>query len=391
MTRRDLLRFPALGAVSQAADAGRVTVRDVEVHVVRVNARGNWILVRTRASNGLLGSGDASHGGPDAVTLKHLRAFSELFRGAAVSDIERLRQAALPSIQAAGLAAAVAFSALEMSLWDILGQLYSVPACDLLGGTVNPSLRNYANINRSTPRRDPEGFARMAEQAVAAGFDAVKLAPFDDMPRGASGAVREAFTARGIACAAAVRQAIGPRRDLLIDAHNRFDLERGLDLARRLESLDLFWLEEVCPARPSYEQLAAVNREAKMRTAGGESIFGLRGFLPYVNAQAVDVAMPDVKYCGGMLELKKIAALCEAAGMPVSPHGPASPIGNLAAAHVSAAMPNFLILEFSYGEVPWRAELIDPPEELVNGRIHLRRRPGLGAGLNDRTLVKYRA
>jgi galactonate dehydratase len=92
-----------------------------------------------------------------------------------------------------------------------------------------------------------------------------------------------------------------------------------------------------------------------------------------------------------MLELKKIAAMCEAAGVPVAPHGPASPVGNAAAAQVCATMPNFHILEFSYGEVPWRAELVDPPESLDKGYINLSRRPGLGITLNEKTLAKYKA
>jgi galactonate dehydratase len=100
--------------------------------------------------------------------------------------------------------------------------------------------------------------------------------------------------------------------------------------------------------------------------------------------------MPDVKYCGGMLELKKIAALAEAAGLKVSPHGPASPVGNVAAAHVCAGLRNFLILELAYGEVPWRAELIDPPETLASGFLSLSQRPGLGIRLNEKTVSKYR-
>jgi galactonate dehydratase len=75
--------------------------------------------------------------------------------------------------------------------------------------------------------------------------------------------------------------------------------------------------------------------------------------------------------------------------MPVAPHGPASAVGNLAAAHVCAGLPNFQILEFAYGEVPWRAELVDPPEELVNGYLTLSQRPGLGITLNEKTIARY--
>jgi galactonate dehydratase len=101
--------------------------------------------------------------------------------------------------------------------------------------------------------------------------------------------------------------------------------------------------------------------------------------------------MPDPKYCGGLFELKKIAALAEGAGLLVSPHGPASPVGTTAAAQVSATLPNFLILEFSYGEVPWRAEIVDPPEQIAAGALSLTNRPGLGITLNERTARKFAA
>ena len=87
--------------------------------------------------------------------------------------------------------------------------------------------------------------------------------------------------------------------------------------------------------------------------------------------------------------MKKIAAMAEAAGLLVSPHGPASPVGNVAAAHVSATLPNFNILEFSFGEVPWRAELIEPPEQLSAGNLPLTTRPGFGIDINEKTARKY--
>jgi galactonate dehydratase len=282
-------------------------------------------------------------------------------------------------------------SALEQCLWDIRGKVFGQPVYQLLGGRVQPRIRLYANINRSTEPRTPDGFAEMAARAVAAGFDAVKLAPFDEMPRNLANAEAiEDFTKRAIACAQAVRSSIGPKRDLLIDVHSHLDLRRGLDLARRMEPLNLFWIEEVTPAEP-VENLATINREAKAPTAGGESILGVKGFYPYIREKAVDIVMPDPKYCGGLLELKKIAAIAEGAGLKVSPHGPASPVGTAAAAHVSATLPNFLILESSYGEVPWRAELIDPPEAILDSALNLPKRPGFGIALNERMAKKYSA
>ena len=398
MRRRRVLQSLALAPAAAIAappdrDVSRITVTGLEVFNVKVNARGNWMLTRLSTSAGITGIGDASHGGSDEERMRYLKQFFELLKGRSIYDIEWLRAAAEPAIFKSPRlgTASIALSGLEQALWDIRGKAFGLPAYDLFGGLLRPNIRNYANINRSTEIRSPEGFAGMAERAVAAGFDAVKLAPFDDMPRDLSNAARiEEFTKMGIARADAVRKAIGPERDLLVDVHSHLDLDRGLQLARRMEYLNLFWLEEVTPAVP-VENLARINRDAKMPTAGGESIYGVKGFYPYIAAKAVDIAMPDVKYCGGMLELKKIAAFCEAAEVKVSPHGPASPVGNVAAAHVCATMPNFQILEFSYGEVPWRAELIDPPEALDKGCIQLSHLPGLGIALNEKTLAKYKA
>lgn len=395
MQRRSLLRalgaaplaftpFPAL--VAQARDRPQIT--GLEVFRVHVNKRGDWVLPRLKAEGGLTGLGDASHSGHDDNTLHYLDRFAGILKGRSIFDIAWFRQATVPEIATGGTAAAVAASALEQALWDLSGQALSLPVHALLGGRIQPRIRLYANINRSTEPRNPDGFAKMAARAIADGFDAVKLAPFDDMPRESDAATRERYTAEGIADAQAVRDTIGPNRDLLIDAHSRFNLQEGLGLLPRFDPLKLFWLEEVTPAKP-LSDLAAINKAAKMPTAGGETIQGVAGFYPYIRAEAVDIVMPDVKVCGGILELKKIAALAEGAGLQTSPHGPASPIGNIAAAHAIATVPNFNILEFSYGEVPWRAELVNPPENTSGGALALSDRPGLGLKLNEKTAARY--
>lgn len=383
-----LVPLPLSGA--ETADVRGTMIESFEVFRVKINKLGNWVLVRIKTNNGLTGVGDASHGGSDALKLDLIPKFFEHIKGRSVADVEWLRAQSEPAVFKGGSTAAICMSALEMAMWDVYGKILSVPAYDLFGGRLRQSVRNYANINRSTEERSPEGFARAAEAAKAAGFDAIKLASFDDMPKDLSNEARtEEFTKLGIARADAVRQAIGPKTDLLIDVHSHMDLARGLELCKRMEHLDLFWLEEVVPAKPP-SNLAKINEAAKMPTAGGESIYGVKGFLPYVAAKAVDITMPDVKYCGGMLELKKIAALSEAAGMPVAPHGPASPIGNMAAAHVCLTVPNFHILEFSYGEVPWRSEIVNPPEQLSKGMLTPSSRPGLGLTLNDKIVEKYK-
>ncbi len=404
MKRRTLLggmgALALLSPRAARAEAGRTVIDRLEVFQIRVNKRGNWILPRLSSESGLSGLGDASQSLNDTQCLTYLKQFADMLKGRHVLDVEWFRKAVAPILANTGAygrtPAAVAASALEQCLWDIQGKALSLPAHDLMGGRIQARIRLYANINRSTDPRDPRGFAAMADRAVADGFDAFKLAPFDDMPRDLhvlpnGGADRVAFEAameQGIACARAVRETIGGTRDLLVDAHSHFTVPEGIDLMARMRQLNLYWLEEVTSAQKA-EDLATIRKAAPMPTAGGEGIHGVEGFFPYIQAGAADILMPDVKVCGGMLELKKIAALAEGAGLLCSPHGPASPIGNAAAAQVVATIPNFNILEFSYGEVPWRAELVDPPEQLDKGALLLNGRPGLGHSLNERTAAKY--
>jgi galactonate dehydratase len=396
--RRDFLKgFAALPLATFAAEtrAPKVTVTGLELFRVHVNKRGDWLIARLQTGAGVTGIGDASQSGNtpanDARMLQFLHQFFEAIKGRSIYDVEFLRGIGMPAAERSKLPAAVALSALEQCLWDIRGKVFGLPAYDLFGGRIQRRIRQYANINRSTDPRTPQGFAEMAGRAIADGFDAVKLAPFDEMPRDLSNAaVIEDYTQTGIACARAVRERIGPKRDLLIDVHSHLDVKRGLDLAKRMEPLNLFWIEEVTPPVP-VENLATINREAKMPTAGGELLLGVKGFYPYIKGGAVDIVMPDVKFCGGMLELKKIAAMAEGAGLLASPHGPASPVGNVAAAHICATLPNFNILEFSYGEVPWRAELIEPPERIVDSALPLTDAPGFGITLNEKTAAKYAA
>jgi galactonate dehydratase len=377
--------MPAFAAQPSSAP----TIESLEAFRLPVNKRGDWIIIRLKASNGLTGIGDASQSGHDDETIAWLKRLLDLLRGRSVFDIAWFREASRALIaQSPGAHAIVAASAIEHCLWDLAGKTLGVPTYDLFGGKLRDSVRLYANINRSTDPRTPDGFAAMAGRAVAAGFTAVKLAPFDEISlTEITREERDRLTDRGVACAEAVRAAIGLDHDLLIDTHSRFGLEDGLKLAERLKPLNLFWLEEVTPADPP-ANLAAINRAAPMPTAGGESLLGVAGFYRYIAAGAVDTVMPDVKACGGMLEVRKIAAIAEGAGLKVSPHGPASPVGNLAAAHVSATLPNFSILEFSFGEVPWRADLLEPAERVADGALHLTDAPGFGAQLNEQLLSK---
>ena len=395
MHRRNFLKTAT--AASAAALAGcaaspqpdknarAIKITGLEVFRINVNSRGPWLIARLSTDAGLTGLGDASHSGREDPAIAKLIEYMKVVRGGSIFDIEKLRAHAHPQYAQGGRGVSCALAALEQAMYDLQGQVFGVPCWALFGGKLHDSVRNYANINRSVDERTPAGFSERAGQAIEAGFDAVKIASFDGMPRNGSAAEIEAHTKLGIDCVQAVRDTIGSDNDLLVDAHSNFDYERGLDLIKRMVPLNLFFLEEI--TRP-LDDFARLKAQAPMTIAGGESLFGVQEFHPYIKADPVHITMPDVKYCGGMLELKKIAAMSEAAGMQCSPHGPASPIGNMAAAHVCATMPNFSILEFSYGDaVDWRSEMTDPPEPLTKGGIlKVLDTPGLGYKLNEKLI-----
>ena len=397
MLRRDFLKIAAASAAGLAAcapapapdrNALNIKITGLEVFRIECNRVGHWVVARLSTDAGLTGLGDASHSGGEDPVVGKMTEYMDFLRGGSIFDIEKLRAHAHPQYPEGRRAVSCALSALEQAMYDLQGQALGVPCWALFGGKLRDTVRNYANVNRSVFERTPAAFAERTSQAVEAGFSAVKLASFDGMPRKGSAAEIEAHTQLGIDCIQAVRDAIGPENDILVDAHNNFDYERGLDLMKRLEPLDLFFLEEIIR---DYKEFARLTPLAPMPIAGGESLFGVQEFLPYIEADTVHITMPDVKYCGGMLELQKIAAMSEAAGMHCSPHGPATPIGNMAAAHVCATMPMFSILECSFGDaVEWRADLTFPPEPMEKGgMLRVTDTPGLGYTLNDK-LVEQR-
>ena len=245
----------------------------------------------------------------------------------------------------------------------------------------------YANINRATTPRTPDGFAATAKRAVANGFRAVKAAPFDGFPKAASpdAEIRSAVQ-KGIDCVAAMRAAIGPDVELMVDCHSFFDVPLSIRVARELEQYNLAWYEEpIAPERS--EETQQIRRSIRQPMAGGEILFTVKGFEPLCQRQAVQVIMPDVKHCGGLLEMTRIAAMARAAGISVAPHNPSGPVATMASVHICAGMANFRLLELQWGEVDWRSDLIIPGERFEKGFIDVPSRPGFGIRLND-TLAK---
>src|SRR4029079_14120031 len=143
------------------------------------------------------------------------------------------------------LVSATAFSAIEQAMWDLCGKALGVPVHTLFGGKLRESLPVYANINRATTKRTPDGFAATARAAVEEGFRAIKGAPWDGFPpAGSPDSAIEAAVENGIACVVAMRESVGPDIDVMVDCHSFFNVALAERVARRLEPQRLRWYEE---------------------------------------------------------------------------------------------------------------------------------------------------
>lgn len=391
--------LPALGATEE-----KLLVTDILFYEVKVNARGNWHFVEVKTNKGITGLGEASHGFSAAAKngaadlQAEIKTFFELIKGESPFAIEQFRQRGLKTAAEKGKTAITAFSAIEHALWDLTGKALGVPVYNLLGGKLRDKLKVYANINRATNERDASGrrlistFQANAESALRSGFKAVKLAPFDDMKalKTADQKQIESDIDYAVSCVEAVRKTIGKDVDLLIDVHSHLNKELAISTAKRLEPSDLYWYEEAIDPGKYVADTKAITDAITQGSAGGESIFGRQGFNQIITTRALDIIMPDVKHCGGIQELRFIAAQAETAGnIVVAPHNPSGPISTAASVQVCASIPNFSILEYAYGEVPWRADLLSPAERFEDGYIGVPDTPGLGHKLNEAVLKKH--
>ena len=405
-SRRDVVAGVLLGAVPIPRLFGssrpQLTISGFELFHVKVSVRGNWLFVRLKTDKGLTGLGEASHGtigvgiapaNADARMFPLIAEFFELVRGMSPFDVEAYRARGWQKAKQGGRPAMTAFSAIEQAMWDLAGKALDAPVYDLLGGKLRDELEVYANINRATNGdRSPEAFARNAKLVLADGFRAVKAAPFDSVRKLSNPAAEVwADIENGIACVEAIRKAVGPDVKVLIDCHSHFDRELSIKVAKRLEPVNLFWYEE--PVDPvQTDDTAAIKKAIKQPLSGCEVFFGVEAFAPLLAQRALDVIMPDVKHCGGILEARNIASLAKLQGnTAVSPHNPSGPVATAASIQICAGIPNFNILEHAWREVPWSHDLVMPAEQYSNGKIKVPKLPGIGVTLNEKVAKEHAA
>jgi len=275
-------------------------------------------------------------------------------------------------------------AAIEIACWDIMGKALGLPVYQLLGGAVRDRIKAYAN-GWYTVERTPEEFAEAARRAVARGYRALKLDPF-----GAGYYELELEEKRRVvALVEAVREAVGPDVEILIEMHGRFNPATAIEMARLLEPYRPGWIEEPVPPH----NLAALKKVADQVTipvATGERIHTRYDFRELFELQAADIIQPDITHLGGLLETKKLAAWADAYYILVAPHNVCGPVGTAANLHLAACTTNFKIQEHfnDFAEEFVKAAAPGVPEG-VDGFFPLPSGPGLGVHLDHSVLEQH--
>src|ERR1044071_1331479 len=309
------------------------------------------LFVKIYTDQGIWGCGE----GVDAVpgTYYLVKNFETRLKGRNPLNVHRLfediRKSGFFQGAQSGMYVAV-LSAIETALWDIAGKALNLPVYQLLGGKFRDKIRVYCDTalyQRNLPQ--PKDFADAAKKAKDMGFNAMKFDldqandpnKYDFYNWTASPAELQRMYDQ----IAAAREAVGPKIDILVDMHGRYDAVTAQAVSKRLEPLNLLWLEEPIPAE-NVEAYKLVSESTTTPIAAGENQYLAYGFRRMLEIGAVDIVMPDLQKCGGLGEGQRIANLANLYYTPFAPHMVASFLGAMASAHVCAAVPNFLILEW---------------------------------------------
>lgn len=277
-----------------------------------------------------------------------------------------------------------ALSGIEQALWDIVGKKLDSSVYNLLGGACRSRIRVYAN-GWYGDAKTPERYAEMAVETVKRGFTALKFDPFPGPWRLF---IDKADERAAVANVRAVREAVGPEVDLLIEVHRRLAPMHAIRVARMMEEFKPFWYEEPVPSE-NIPALAEAKGKINIPVVTGEALYTKAAFREVFERRAADIINPDVCNCGGILELKEIAAMAEPYYIAVSPHNyNSTTIGLASTMQVATCIPNFLITEYFVNFEEVSREISVEPFTVEDGYIRIPTGPGLGLELKEEELLQ---
>lgn len=386
-------------------------MRIMAVETVVSPIQPNVCIVRLIADDGLVGLGETFYGAPLVEAYIHQQAAPLLM---ALTD-------ASPELAAIALAPYVGYqgsgaetrgnSAIDIALWDLLGKRAGLPLREILGGAVHDSIGVYntcagagyingasrqSSSNWGLDRADRSvGFedlwsfmnepARLARDLIDSGLTGMKVWPFD-LAAEASRGDHRADLSDGLKVIEAIRNEAGLAIELYVELHSMWTLRGAQRLFRELEEFQPAWVEDPIRA-DNVDAITRLRAGTGLTIATGESLAGRRGYRPLLEAGAVDVAIVDLGWTGGITEGRKIAALAELYGIPVAPHDCTGPISLAAAVHWVTSSPNGLVQEMSRSFYHgWYRDFVEDLPPIEGGRIRPLDAPGLGVELNPAIL-----
>ena len=326
----------------------------------------NWLFIKVFTDEGIYGVGEGS-GWPRVVETA-VHDLTPILIGENPFAIEKLWQKMFIAMMGHGMTGVVgggALSAIEMALWDIKGKALGLPVSDLLGGKIRDKVRLYAHARS----------AQRARELVDRGYDGIKT----------GGVTNPLSTVQ------AIRREVGPDIDIMVDIHGPpwLTTKDAIQMGQALEEYNLLFYED--PVAPeNIEAIARVAAHVNLPIAAGERHAHIYGARELIEREIIDVIQPDTGRAGGLMQMKKIAALAEAHFITFAPHdGSLGPVAEIAAAHLCATLPNFLILEHLEDDVPQRFEVMQPQPTIVDGYLHVPDAPGLGIDIVEDAIAKY--
>jgi len=367
--------------------AAIVEITRVSTRIVDAGDR-DWVFVRVDTDEaGLFGWGESSLGWHTRAVCGAVEDLAPLIVGQDPRAIERLWQTMTRAPYFRGGAVVTsAIAGIDQALWDIKAKALGVPLFELLGGPVRDRVRTYVNLGSELggDARDPQAWADAAREARKDGFDAMKVYPaVPARPLEGTAFLRETET-----LVAVVREAAGEDADVMLDLHGRTSPSTAIQLGRALEPYRPWWLEEPCQPGIA-DALAEVARAIPIPVAAGERLVERSAFAELLDKRACAIIQPNVCYCGGVSEFRRIAALAETALVPVAPHNPNGPIGTMVSVHLALALANVPILELVRGDVAWRDEIVDDPLVTTDGYVDPPTRPGIGVELVEEVAAAH--
>ncbi len=366
-------------------------VDSVKTFLVDSGSAKHWLFVKVETNEGIYGWGEAyTQLDRDRVIERQMEELSRYLVGRSPFDIKQFIFSAYADFagKRGSLELFCAISGLEQALWDIVGKATGQPVYNLLGGRTRRRLRVYANGWGGA--QPPDELADRAKAVVERGFTALKFDPFPGLWRAF---IDRQAEEEAIDRVRAVREAVGPDVDILVEVHRRLAPMHAVRVARAMEPFAPFWFEEPVSAR-DLGALAEVRKAITLPVVTGEELYTKNEFRDVFAQRAADILNPDVCNCGGILELREIGAMAEAYHVAVAPHNyNSTTVGLAATLQASAGMPNFLITEYFVNFEEVGKEIAQQAFEVEDSFITLPDTPGLGIDLDEHALGQrpYRA